>query len=67
MNYDEMKEKLKSRLKASRFDHSVGVAETAVFLAKRFAVDTKKAQIAGLLHDCAKCMSGDKMIAVCEK
>ena len=36
MNYEEMKIKLQSRLKPSRYEHSVGVAETAVFLAERF-------------------------------
>ena len=50
MNYEEMKIKLQSRLKPSRYEHSVGVAETAVFLAERFHVDVDKARIAGLLH-----------------
>lgn len=54
MNYEEMKEKLQSRLKPSRYEHSVGVAETAAFLAGRFGVDAETARIAGLLHDCAR-------------
>ena len=53
MTFAEMKEKLQSRLKPSRFQHSLGVSETAVTLAKRFGVDEEKARIAGLLHDCA--------------
>ena len=54
MTIDEMRRLLQSRLKKSRFAHSIGVADTAVKLAKRFGVDTEKAYIAGLLHDCAR-------------
>ena len=54
MTYEEMKEKLKSRLKPTRYEHSVGVADTAVVLAERFGVNVEKARIAGLLHDCAR-------------
>lgn len=54
MEYEKIKAKLESRLKNSRYVHSVGVAETAVFLAKRFCVDQEKARVAGLLHDCAR-------------
>lgn len=54
MTYEEMQEKLKSRLKPERYAHSLGVAETAAFLAGRFQVDEEKARIAGLLHDCAR-------------
>ena len=61
MNYEEMKIKLQSRLKPSRYEHSVGVAETAVFLAERFHVDVEKARIAGLLHDCARQYSNEQL------
>ena len=54
MTIDEMRRLLQSRLKKSRFAHSIGVADTAVKLAKRFNVNTEKAYIAGLLHDCAR-------------
>lgn len=54
MTYEEMQAKLKSRLKPGRYVHSLGVAETAVFLAERFQADVEKARIAGLLHDCAR-------------
>ena len=59
--YEEMKIKLQSRLKPSRYEHSVGVAETAVFLAERFHVDVDKARIAGLLHDCARQYSNEQL------
>ena len=54
MTVDEMRRELQKRLKKSRFVHSIGVADTAVKLAKKFPVDTEKAYIAGLLHDCAR-------------
>lgn len=54
MEYEIIKNKLASRLKQSRYIHSLGVADTAVFLAERFGVNTEKAKLAGLLHDCAR-------------
>ena len=54
MSIDAMKKQLKSRLKPSRYQHSLGVMDTAVFLADRFGVDEEKARVAGLLHDCAR-------------
>lgn len=49
--YYAMKERLAQRLKAARFEHSIRVADTAVQLAQVYGVDTRKARIAGLLHD----------------
>jgi len=66
MNYEEMKAELQKRLKPSRYQHSLGVAETAVELARRFGVDEEKARIAGLLHDCAREFSNGDMIAEAE-
>lgn len=62
MTYEEMRAELKKRLKPSRYEHSLGVAETAVFLAKRFGVDENKARIAGLLHDCAREYKNEELI-----
>ena len=61
MTRDEMKAILKSRLKPGRYRHSLGVADTAAFLARRFGVNEEKAYIAGLLHDCAREYSNDAM------
>ncbi|MBQ2010799.1 MAG: bis(5'-nucleosyl)-tetraphosphatase (symmetrical) YqeK [Selenomonadaceae bacterium] len=63
MTYEEMQAKLKSRLKPGRYVHSLGVAETAVFLAERFQADVEKARIAGLLHDCARQYPNEQLIA----
>ncbi len=48
------KEHLKTLLTPERYQHSLGVMETAVELAKIHGADTEKAKIAGLLHDNAK-------------
>ena len=61
MNFADMQSKLESRLKPSRYRHSVGVSETAVFLAERFGVDVEKARVAGLLHDCARQYKNDDL------
>ena len=62
LNYEEMKAELQKRLKPGRFRHSLGVADTAVFLARRFGVDEEKARVAGLLHDCAREFPNDTLI-----
>lgn len=50
-----------------RFQHTLGVAFTSAAMAMRFDVPMLDAQIAGLLHDCAKCLSDEKLIKICEK
>ncbi len=61
MNTDQITKALKSRLKPSRFEHSVGVAETARNLAALYGEDEEKAYLAGILHDCAKCYTQDEL------
>lgn len=53
---EEIKNKLKECLTRERYIHSLGVEETAIELAKRFSCNEEKAGVAGLLHDCAKCI-----------
>lgn len=62
-----MTDKLKNKLSAKRFEHSIGVEYTAGTMAFIYGVDYEKALIAGLLHDCAKYIPNDKRIAKCEK
>lgn len=50
-----------------RYAHTLGVAYTATALAMRYDASIENAELAGLLHDCAKCMDDDKRIAICEK
>ena len=54
MELAQMKEKLKIALSEERYAHSVGVMECASWLAGLYGADVKKAEVAGLVHDCAK-------------
>ena len=58
---------LESELAYGRFVHTLDVAATAANLAMCYGADLDKAEVAGLLHDCAKCMSLGKMLKVCDK
>lgn len=58
---------MEKSLDAKRYEHTLGVAYTAAALAMRYQEDMDKAIIAGLLHDCAKCMDNDKKLHICEK
>lgn len=42
---------LKKRLRHKRYEHVLGVAQTAQELARAYGVDERKARLAGLLHD----------------
>ena len=58
---------MEETLSGKRFQHTLGVAYTAAAMAMKYDVDVKKALIAGLLHDCAKCMSDEKLLKLSEK
>lgn len=45
---------LQEVLPKKRYQHSLGVEETAVALAERYGANVEQARLAGLLHDCAK-------------
>ena len=60
-------DKIEKELKHKRFIHSVGVAGTAASLAMKYGADVYKAQIAGILHDCAKCYDDDELVRLCRK
>lgn len=51
---DTIHDYIKSNLSKKRYMHTLGVAEEAERLAKRYGADTKKAYFAGLAHDLAK-------------
>ena len=48
-------------LSTKRFAHTLAVADTARRLALLHGLDPVKAEIAGLLHDCAKCLPLEEM------
>ncbi len=64
---EEIKEKLKNCLSAERYLHSIGVMEKAEELALKFNCNQEKAKIAGLLHDCAKCIPTEELLKYTEQ
>ncbi len=59
--------KLKEKLDEDRYEHTLGVSYTAVCLAMRYGEDLYRAEIAGLLHDCAKCIPDEIKLRKCRK
>jgi len=53
---------LKRRLSKHRYEHSLNVSYEAVRLAKMYGADEEKAEIAGLLHDVAKEITGKEQL-----
>lgn len=54
MNLDVLREAARNQMPEKRWQHTLGVVETAVRLAKRYGADPAKAELAALLHDYAK-------------
>ena len=67
MNYQEMKKKLKKALDKERYEHTKGVMYTAASMAMAHGSSIEHAMIAGLLHDCAKCIPNNEKLSLCEK
>lgn len=63
----KMQKKVKRYLDKDRYEHTLGVMHTAGCLAMRYGADLEAALIAGLLHDCAKCLSNEEKIKLCIK
>lgn len=66
-NLELYKKKLQKKLDAERYEHTIGVAYTAAALAMRYGADIEKAQLAGILHDNAKCIPHEKAMQLSEK
>lgn len=63
----KIRKSMKKKLDEKRYEHTLGVAYTAAALAMRYGEDMNNALVAGLLHDCAKCMTNEKRLSICEK
>ena len=63
----KLRKELEKELKPDRFDHTLGVAYTSASLAMVHGANVDKALIAGFLHDCAKCLSHEEQLKICEK
>jgi predicted HD superfamily hydrolase involved in NAD metabolism len=67
MDVERMKRKLKEALSIARYRHSLSTSIVASKLATHYGVDSEKAMIAGLLHDCAKALSKEEQRLYIEK
>lgn len=63
----EFREKLQKKLNPGRYEHSLSVAFTCICLAMRYGYPIDQAEVAGMLHDCAKGYDNDTIIRHCEK
>lgn len=65
--FEEIEKKLKKVLNPFRYEHTIGVMYTAGTLAMAHGyLDIEKAMLTGLLHDCAKCMTHEKQLLLCQ-
>lgn len=63
----QMQKQLKTTIDGERYFHTLGVMYTSAALAMVYEVDLETAQIAGLLHDCAKCLTNEERLAICKE
>lgn len=61
------RKQLKHKLDPMRYEHSLSVSYTCIALAMRYGYDLQKAELAGLMHDCAKRYTDNELIARCAK
>lgn len=64
---EKIKIDLKEMLSEKRYNHSIGVMNKAVELAKIYGVDEDKVALAGLTHDIAKEISDEEAFKIAEK
>ena len=62
-----LQKQMKEALSEDRYEHTIGVMYTAESLAMRYGIDMTKAAVAGLLHDCAKCIPNAQKLKMCKK
>jgi len=67
IEFKEIEAKLKIALDEPRYEHTLGVMYTAGCMAMAHGYEVKKAMLAGLLHDCAKCMSHEERLSLCNE
>lgn len=59
-----MRKWLMENLLPFRYNHSLGTEKIAERLAQKHGLDSQKAAIAGLCHDCAKQLPDDELISI---
>lgn len=63
----KLEKKVRRELDQYRYMHTLGVMYTAASMAMRYGADIKDAMVAGILHDCAKCIPGQEKIKLCNQ
>lgn len=63
----QIQHRLKQELDTARYEHTLGVMYTAASLAMCYKQDMEPALLAGLLHDCAKCIPDEEKIKMCRQ
>ncbi|MCQ6273608.1 bis(5'-nucleosyl)-tetraphosphatase (symmetrical) YqeK [Bacillus sp. V3B] len=64
MKREDALEIVKKQLTAHRYQHTVGVMETAVTLAHKYGADERKAELAAIFHDYAKFRDKEEMHSI---
>lgn len=62
-----VRERLMETLSPNRYEHSLSVSYTCMSLAMRYGGSLDQAELAGLLHDCAKRYDDASIIRRCQK
>ncbi len=62
-----LQKEMRNELKNGRYIHTLGVANIAYSLAIKWNYPALNAMVAGMLHDCAKCLTDEKRISICKK
>ena len=58
----KIRKAMEKTLDKKRYEHTLGVAYTASCLAMCHEENVKNAELAGLLHDCAKCLKNPQKL-----
>lgn len=66
MDIEKIKSILETSLGEKRFNHTIQTTETAIKLANKYECDPAKAEIAGLLHDCARGLEAEEQLQMLE-
>ncbi len=66
-NIRKVRKSMERKLDKKRYEHTLGVAYTAACLAMRYGENPQQAELAGLLHDCAKCIDNARKLSICKK
>lgn len=63
----KLRKEMEKEQDGRRYEHTLGVEFTSAALAMRYGASVKSARTAGLLHDCAKCLSDKERVSLCKK